>query len=382
MNVKFILTSPIHENCASSNLIRTYSKCYPDRFSYRCYCSAPDDIEPQGVINNASYEYVLNIDQSNRSFINRAKNKILLNFAIFKDCIKIKQDKNTIYIYHLSSPLTIFIYSNMYRLKKVDTWLYRTEIPFGLYKRPYFNFLYRILYRSIKNLIVETNRMKYFYKRILKPSASINVIYSAIDCDDIKNIERINNTLKYIAFCGIISSEEKDGLLFAIEGFSKVVDYYNNLYFFIVGGICDEAYYKSLIEKVKELRIESKILFIGKVSRNEYIWYLKNAFLLVNCKKPGGYNSYGLSSKVIEYLYTGNPVLLTKADEYQDLLLDMENVIFIDYSKESFSDKVIWALNNEEKVKKIGEQGMFKASDLFSSEKMASKLLYLVDKNR
>jgi len=224
--------------------------------------------------------------------------------------------------------------------------------------------------------------MKYFYKRILKPSALINVVYSALDCDDIKNVKSINNTSKYIAFCGLISSEEKDGLLLAIEGFSKVLNYYSNLYFFIVGGIYNKTYYENLIKKVRNLGIKSKVFFTGSVPREQYIWYLKNAFLLVNCKKPEGYNSYGLSSKVIEYLYSGNPVLLTKSDEFQDLLLDMEDAIFIDYSSDSFSDKVTWALNNEKEARNIGKKGMIKASDLFSSEKMTSTLLSFIDKNK
>jgi len=382
MNVTFILTNSIHEDCASSNLMRSYSGYHRNIFSYRCYCPAPDGIEAQGLIGNASYEYVLNINKNNRSIIIRFKNKILLYIAIIKDCIKSKKDNNSVYIYCLSSPLTIFIYSTIYHIKKVNTILYRTEIPYGLYKRPYLLFLYRILYFSINNLIVETYRMKYFYKRILKPSALINVVYSALDCDDIKNVKSINNTSKYIAFCGLISSEEKDGLLLAIEGFSKVLNYYSNLYFFIVGGIYNKTYYENLIKKVRNLGIKSKVFFTGSVPREQYIWYLKNAFLLVNCKKPEGYNSYGLSSKVIEYLYSGNPVLLTKSDEFQDLLLDMEDAIFIDYSSDSFSDKVTWALNNEKEARNIGKKGMIKASDLFSSEKMTSTLLSFIDKNK
>jgi len=360
--------------------MRAYSKYGSNRFSYRCYCSAPIGVNPKGFINNSYYEYVFSFKRNAASTINKIRGKILLTLSLIYDCIRCEVKKDTVYIYHIASPLFILIFSNIYRVKGIDTWLYRTEIPFDLFKKPQLNLVYKIVYSSIDNLIVETNKMKSFYRTILKPSASIYVLYSALDCSDIQYVKKENKIPKYITFCGVISSEEKDGLLLALEGFSNILNYYDELYFYIVGGHCNELYYQSLKKRVHNLNIDNNVIFTDKVSREKYIWYLKNAFLLVNCKKPGGYNSYGLSSKVIEYLYSGNPVLLTRADEYQDLLSDTKNVIFIDYSVESFCAKVIWLLNNESDAKKIGEQGMIKASDLFSIEKMASTLLYCVDK--
>ena len=165
------------------------------------------------------------------------------------------------------------------------------------------------------------------------------------------------------------------------EGFSKILKYHNELYFYIVGDNCNEPYYRSLKKTVHNLNIENKVIFTGQVSREKYIWYLKNAFLLINCKQPGGYNSYGLSSKVIEYLYSGNPVLMTKADEYKDILIDMRDVIFIEYCIDSFFNKVIWALANEQEVKIIGEHGREKANIFLPYDKLGEKLLSIVNGN-
>ena len=379
MNICFVLTHPIHQDVASSNLMRAYSKYGSNKFSYRCYCSAPLGINSIGFINNSYYEYVLNLNSNSSSLINKIRNKILLILSIIYDCFRGQFKNDIVYIYHISSPLLIFIYSNIYRAKGIDTWLYRTEIPYTLYKKPQLKLFYKIIYSSINHLIVETNKMKSFYRKILKPNASINVLYSSLDCSDIQLVDKMQNIPKYIAFCGIISSEEKDGLILSIEGFSKILKYHNELYFYIVGDNCNELYYKSLKKTVHNLNIENKVIFTGKVSREKYVWFLKNAFLLINCKQPGGYNSYGLSSKVIEYLYSGNPVLMTKADEYKDILIDMRDVIFIEYCSDSFFDKVIWALANEQEVKIIGEHGKEKANIFFSCDKLGEKLLFIVD---
>lgn len=382
MDIVFILTHPIHQDIASSNLMRAYSKYDSNRFSYRCYCSAPIGVNSKGFINNSYFEYVFENNRNAISLINKIWNKILLIHSIIYDCIRCDIRNDVVYIYHISSPLLIFIYSIIYKVKGIDTWLYRTEIPYALFNKPSLNIFYRIAYFYINNLIVETNAMKLFYKNILKPDASISVVYSSLDCSDIKFIDKMNNTQMYIAYCGLISSEDKDGLLLAIEGFSKILNYYNDIYFYIVGGNSNESYYLSLKQKVHKLNIDHNVIFTGKVSREQYIWYLKNAYLLVNCKRPGGYNSYGLSSKVIEYLYSGNPVLLTKADEFKDLLSDMKNVIYINYSFESFFEKVIWVLNNKKEAITIGYHGMVIAEYLFSINKMASTLLFKVEKSR
>lgn len=382
MDIVFILTHPIHQDIASSNLMRAYSKYDSNRFSYRCYCSAPIGVNSKGFINNSYFEYVFENNRNAISLINKIWNKILLIHSIIYDCIRCDIRNDVVYIYHISSPLLIFIYSIIYKVKGIDTWLYRTEIPYALFNKPSLNIFYRIAYFYINNLIVETNAMKLFYKNILKPDASISVVYSSLDCSDIKFIDKMNNTQMYIAYCGLISSEDKDGLLLAIEGFSKILNYYNDIYFYIVGGNSNESYYLSLKQKVHKLNIDHNVIFTGKVSREQYIWYLKNAYLLVNCKRPGGYNSYGLSSKVIEYLYSGNPVLLTKADEFKDLLSDMKNVIYINYSFESFFEKVIWVLNNKKEAITIGYNGMVIAEYLFSINKMASTLLFKVEKSR
>ena len=379
MDIVFILTHPIHQDIASSNLMRAYSKYDSNRFSYRCYCSAPIGVNSKGFINNSYYEYVFENNRNAISLINKIWNKILLIHSIIYDCIRCDIRNDVVYIYHISSPLLIFIYSIIYKVKGIDTWLYRTEIPYALFNKPSLNIFYRIAYFYINNLIVETKAMKLFYKNILKPNASISVVYSSLDCSDIKFIDKMNNTQMYIAYCGLISSEDKDGLLLAIEGFSKILNYYNDIYFYIVGGNSNESYYLSLKQKVHKLNIDHNVIFTGKVSREQYIWYLKNAYLLVNCKRPGGYNSYGLSSKVIEYLYSGNPVLMTKADEFKDILIDMEDVIYIDNDIDSFFAKTMWALANANEVENIGEHGRGKVNSYFSISSLSRKLLYIID---
>ena len=85
--------------------------------------------------------------------------------------------------------------------------------------------------------------MQSFYKNILKPNASISVVYSSLDCSDIQFIDKMNDTPMYIAYCGLISSEEKDGLLLAIEGFSKKSEIIIMILFYIVGGNSNESYF-------------------------------------------------------------------------------------------------------------------------------------------
>ena len=107
----------------------------------------------------------------------------------------------------------------------------------------------------------------------------------------------------------------------------------------MIGKITKHSYYQELVSLVKDLGLEGRVYFSGEVGREEYINYLVNADLLMVAKPTGSYYGGGLSSKIIEYLFSGNPVLMVASDDYVNYLY---NNIHNNQTKKGLMYQLAW----------------------------------------
>lgn len=228
--------------------------------------------------------------------------------------------------------------------------------------------------KNIDKYIFETKTLEDYHKNVLGAIESI-VVPPTLPFEDILECKKSINE-RYIAYCGSIHSEAKDGLSNIIKAFGVVSDKIDNVNLKFIGKISKPTYYQELLTIVKDLGLEGRIHFSGEVDRGEYIDYLVNAELLLVAKPTGSYYGGGLSSKIIEYLFSGNPVLMVASDDYVNYLSHKENVYFVtDNQPQTLANAIVELYSDDELRHKIAEDGKAFAMNHFNYHILTKELL-------
>lgn len=159
------------------------------------------------------------------------------------------------------------------------------------------------------------------------------------------------------------------GNLSDLYGVKKLVDAFMltniDAEFHLYGAGPDADYVRACAEKDKRIK------FMGRVSRDELLIALKKAHLLViNKPTEDDYSKYSFSSKILEYMLSGTPVLTTRVagmpEEYYKYLYFIE-----DESVEGLSHTIEKCLNFTKT--KLDEKGM--EAFLFAKNKKNYKFM-------
>jgi glycosyltransferase involved in cell wall biosynthesis len=196
------------------------------------------------------------------------------------------------------------------------------------------------------------------------------------------DISRFNLTLEYpklenikapyIAFVGAMS-DSKDGVNFLIEAFAKIANDYP-AYSLALFGFW--AYDTPIhLKRIKELDLESRIIYSKPISSSEVVNLIMNANLLV-LPRPDSYQAQGgFPTKLGEYLATSKPIVATTVGEIPDYLEDGKNVFFAEPgSIESLTRALNKALGDSEIASRIGKEGRIVAEKQFSTKVQAANL--------
>lgn len=234
---------------------------------------------------------------------------------------------------------------------------------------------YKFFSKYIDKYIFETKTLEDYEKSVLNRDIDSIVIPATMPFDDILECKRTENTC-YIAYSGSIHSELKDGLQNIIKAFRIFHNHYTNIGLLFIGRIANRPYYKQLLELVKEQGLQEYVHFTGEVDRQEYVSKMKNAELMIVAKPKNSYYGGGLSSKVIEYLFSGNPVVMVSADDYVNYLTHKINVYFTtDNEPETLASALLEMFQNDELRMKIGISGKEYAMNNFNYHILTKELL-------
>ena len=230
----------------------------------------------------------------------------------------------------------------------------------------------------IDKYIFETKTLDNYTRKVLNENIDSIIIPATMPFDDILDCVKTGHKA-YIAYCGSIYSESKDGLLNIIKAYSTFHKVHPEIGLKFVGRITNQEYFKNLQKLTKELNLDDSVSFAGEVNREEFVQYVTNSSLMIVAKPKDSYYGGGLSSKVIEYLFSGNPVLITDSDDYVQYLTHEKNVFFVhDNKPETLSSAMIGLFNQPEKMKLIGEEGRKYAMEHFNYHKLTKGLLEFI----
>ncbi len=142
---------------------------------------------------------------------------------------------------------------------------------------------------------------------------------------------------------------------FMIDVISKLSD---DVEMMFVGPPQQDFIVKDMKEHARKLGVEDRVVFVGKVDKDEIPKYITSAHVGVSPIPP--LKAFRMSSptKVVEYLSLGVPVVANK--EIQDQRYVIENSgggFAVEYDVDKFSDKVEQLLTDPSKAKTMGKKG-------------------------
>jgi len=166
----------------------------------------------------------------------------------------------------------------------------------------------------------------------------------------------IKNAEKIITYCGGLDGD-KDGVPILIKSFSLIADEFPLFKLQLVGSLHNESTRLNLRSLVQKLNINDKVIFTGRIRRDNIPEYLCNSDFLVLARPNNKQAEGGFPTKLGEYLATGKPVVVTNVGEISNFLIDQKNAFVAEPdSAEKFANKLREALLNKNSSQ-IGLEG-------------------------
>ena len=384
--IVIISSVPFPYGNASDNAIYTFMDGFQEHgCKGEIICLYPNlplgiDMPAVGDYQGVKYRYLHGrVHRSNNRIINKIDISILSSWFLKKYLKKKSQDYNitALFVTHVSE--VYYNHTKICHNLGIKTVLVSCEYPEYLIQSTAERVQrFKVLSSKTDKYIFETKTLDDYTRKALEADIDSIVIPATMPFDDILKCKR-TETEPYIAYCGSIHSEAKDGLKNIIRAFSVFHDSFPEYQLKFIGRIARSDYFEELKGLVEELGLEDNILFVGGVERKEYVQYLKNSHLMIVAKPKDSYYGGGLSSKVIEYLFSGNPVLMTDSDDYINYLTHLDNVFFVNNNEpETLSQALFYLFSNPEMLRQIGEKGKEYAMNHFNYHNTTKGLLEFI----
>lgn len=227
--------------------------------------------------------------------------------------------------------------------------------------------------KSCDGFITCTNALKNFYSEYLDIKDNICVSQVIVDTNEFNlDIKRE----KFVTYCGDWGNH-KDGVDILIQAFAIFHYQFPDYKLRLIGGSTKQVE-DSLHKLAKELKVESYIVYVGRIPHNQIPQYLCSSSILALARPNNKQAEGGFPSKVAEYLATGVPVVLTNVGEVNTVLTDSYNCYMAEPdSAELFAQKLILAASDINAVK-IGANGKKTAAG-FNYDVQAKIVLGYID---
>ena len=386
--VVIIAPCPFPYGSASDNAIYTFTAGFNEQgCEGEVVCLYPNlpsfiDCPPKGTYKGVNYVFLHKKIHRSKSRIRNRIDVSLTSFLLkqyLKEKIK-KYQVTALFVTHINK--SYFKQSKLCHSLGIETVLFSCEYPELLIdSSPVRIEFFRHYSSHTDKYIFETKTLEDYTRSFLQNEIDSYVNPAMMPFEDILQAQR-TETAPYIAYCGSIHSDDKDGLTNIIRAYSTVCKKFPGVELKFIGMIGNQEYFDQLKMLVDELGLQKQISFICEVSREDYVKYLTNALLLIVAKPRNSYYGGGLSSKVVEYLFSGNPVLMTRSDDYVYYLTHGENVFFIqDNEPKTLSVALCEMLGHPDIMRLIGNGGKKFALEHFNYHILSKGLLQFILKS-
>jgi glycosyltransferase involved in cell wall biosynthesis len=284
--------------------------------------------------------------------------------------------------------LFYFLLSRIFSLSLIQE---KSEYPFVLNKislpgKLYARFYTSCIYKMFDAIIAMTRPLEaYFQLKKRKTAKIIHIPMTVESSRFIKKQGAAPQSGRYIAYCGYLGGN-KDGVPILIRAFHIISAKQKDVNLVIIGdspGTCD---LEQLKELAKSLNLQDRVIFTGRISRDEMPAYLCNASALALARPSSLQSEGGFPTKLGEYLSTGNPVVVTRVGEIPSYLKDGYDAFLSDPdSPEAFAEKLDYVLSNSDAARDVGLRGRDTAVRNFDYQVQSGRLaefLFTLHRNK
>ena len=274
-----------------------------------------------------------------------------------------------------------YFISKIFRIKYIKE---KSEFPFILRNKSLLGRLYSYVYVNLMfklydGMIIMTNNLLEYFKNKVKKNAVLSLVPMTVEYERFINI-KTDKKEKYFAYCGEMSGN-KDGLNNLLDSFKIISPKFDDLFLYLIGDSSKPEEFLLLKQKVKDLLLENKVIFTGRIHREEMPQYLCNSTCLVLSRPSSLQSDGGFPTKLGEYLSTGNPVIVTKVGEIPNYLTDGENAFLVEPDDIiAFAEKMQYVIDNPEIAQKVGLKGRGVVLEKFNYKKQAQIIIDLIQK--
>lgn len=232
--------------------------------------------------------------------------------------------------------------------------------------------------KAKKVIAVSKTTKKDLMKWYNLPEEKIEVIYNGFEKLKIKNLGfdlpdgRQDKNLKlkiknYLLFVGTL--QPRKNLLVLIDAFDKFVKTNKDFKLIITGK--KGWLYEKIFQKVKDLKLEKKIVFTDHVSDDKLTWLYKNAFCLI---MPSLYEGFGIP--LLEAMSNNCPVISSFSSSLPEIGGDA-CLYFDPQDSDDLLDKINQLITNEQLRNDLVQKGKERVR-LFSWKKSAEETLKVI----
>jgi L-malate glycosyltransferase len=206
--------------------------------------------------------------------------------------------------------------------------------------------LIKLIWKNATYVVANSQGLKDLAS-ITNPNQNIQVIFNGVDTKDFFSDNNKKDLSRFMITVGASRVTARKGITYLIEAIKILSHKYQNIYLKILGEGNDKSNLESL---AKELQLENKINFIGRVPREETTKYYQEAdvFVLPSVNE-------GMSNAMLEALACGLPIIATQTGGTEELLKDGINGYTIKIkSSQDISEKLERLINNKDLSEKMG----------------------------
>jgi glycosyltransferase involved in cell wall biosynthesis len=375
------------EGNAGTNRVYTFARGFSENgISTHVICFENEYLNNyNGVTSGIRYYHPLSQTKRNNSFIVRRWHKFQKYFKTFKLVRDISKEEEIIAIYLFTYRFLthsfVFLLSRFFKTKLIFD---RCEHPLQFYKDNFFGQTLGKLKSKLETKLCDgmfciSDYLIDFYKERGFDQRKLFLVPSTVDTERFNTTSDSMFSFEYILYCGSLTIL-KDGVNILIKCFASISEKYPEINLVLIGkgdSVEDEIMIKDLVVK---LNLDKRVIFLGQMSRTLIPPYLKNAKVLALARPESIVANAGFPSKLTEYLATGNPVVVTKVGEIPAYLKDNETAFLAEPGNiDSFTDKLVFVLNNYEFAQEVGRKGKELTLTTFNYSFQSRRMLTFID---
>lgn len=373
------------DGSAATNRVYSYAKGFMENgINVHVICLYNEYLDQsEGEVNGIKYYIPLRQKKRNKYFVIRSWQKLKKYWNTFLIIKKINYEDKIIAINSWSSLIFTHLYGKcLSKFTNSKFIIECSEHPLRSYqngnlRKKLGEVIFNIESSISDGIFCISHFLIDFYKSNGIDNRKLFLVPSTVDPGRFK--ERGNKPVdyKYIGYFGSLTftRDRVDLLLNAYAAFSKQ----NPDFRLIIGGFCTEDEKADILNLINKLGIESKVLLLEYLSREEILRYVINAEILVMVRSNDLQSQASYPSKLTEFLATSIPVITVNVGEISLYLKDGIHAFFVEPDNSGLlAEKLDFICKNPEIAFKVGQNGKQLTETIFNYNYQAKRMIEFI----